>query len=66
MYLIATYGESCELRIILFWSVANNNAAVGDIFPAVGGDICLINEEIVLVPLTWPDIPWVIRPNYFP
>ena len=45
MYLIAADSESCSVRIILFWLIANNNAAVGDILPEVCGNIGLINEE---------------------
>ena len=45
MYSIAANGESCAVRIIVFLSIANNNAAVGDILPAVYRDIGLINEE---------------------
>ena len=33
------------VRIVLFWSLANNYAAVGDILPAVCGYIGLINEK---------------------
>ena len=45
MYLIAINVESCAVRIIIFWLVANNNVAVGDILPAVDGDIGIIKEE---------------------
>ena len=45
VYSIAANGDSCAVRIILFYLVSNNDAAVGDILPEVCGDIILINEE---------------------
>ena len=45
MYSIAADGESCVVRIIIFWLVDNNDVAVGDIFPAFCGDIGVIKEE---------------------
>ena len=45
VYSIAANGEPCELRIILFWLVANNYAAVCDILLAVYGNTGLTNEE---------------------
>ena len=45
VYSIAADGESCVVRIIIFWLVDNNDVAVGDIFPAFCGDIGVIKEE---------------------
>ena len=41
----ATNGELCAVMIIFFCSVANNSTAIGDILPAVSGDIGLVDEE---------------------
>ena len=45
VYQIAADGESFAVMIILLCLEANNDAAVGDILPAVSGEIGLINEE---------------------
>ena len=45
VYSIAANSETCLVGIAIFRSIVDNNAAVGDIPLAYGGDIGFVDEE---------------------
>ena len=65
VYFISADGETCAVGITLLLSIVYHNPNICDIPTACGGYICLVDEKMVSVPSTVPDIPCAVRPNPF-